>query len=354
MSLSPPPPSSLLFLFVCLFLLSIFTEPLCSSQSLTNSSSSGHPRRRSSNHRQLSVDYYSKSCPDIENLVGAVTSQQFKLTPVSAPATINLFFHDCFVEGCDASILVASKGGGKAEKEAEQNRDLREEGFETVRKAKELVESKCPGVVSCADILAIAARDFVHLAGGPYYQVKKGRWDGKISMASRVGNNLPHANSTVDQLIKLFTSKGLTLEEMVALSGAHTIGFAHCNHFVTRLYNYQARGQPDPNMDPKLMYALRMYCPSYGGSDAVVPFDATTPFLFDHAYYGNLQKKMGLLASDQALFSDPRTKLLVEALAKDKQKFFQAFASAMERMSLVKVKRGKKHGEKRRDCSIHV
>ena len=50
-----------------------------------------------------------------------------------------------------------------AEKDAEENRDLRVEGFETVRKAKALVEGKCPGVVSCADILAIAARDYVHL-----------------------------------------------------------------------------------------------------------------------------------------------------------------------------------------------
>ncbi|XP_028767303.1 peroxidase 19-like [Neltuma alba] len=349
MFLSIPSSSSSFLLFICLFLFSILTEPLCSSaQLLPNSSSSGHTRQSHHNHRQLSVDYYSKSCPDIERLVGAVTSQQFKLTPVSAPATINLFFHDCFVEGCDGSILVASTGGSKAEKEAEQNRELREEGFEIVKKAKELVESKCPGVVSCADILAVAARDFVHLAGGPYYQVKKGRWDGKISMASRVGNNLPFANSTIDQLIKLFASKGLTLEDMVALSGAHTIGYAHCNHFVTRLY------KPDPNMDPKLMYALRMYCPSYGGTNAVVPFDAATPFLFDNAYYGNLQKKMGLLASDQALFLDPRTKPLVEAMAKDKQKFFQAFASAMERMSLVRVKRGRKHGEKRKDCSMHA
>lgn len=174
-------------------------------------------------------------------------------------------------------------------------------------------------------------------------------------MASRVGPNVPHANSTINELIKLFSSKGLTIEDMVALSGAHTIGFAHCKHFVTRLYNYRGKGQPDPNLGPKLLYALRMYCPNYGGnSGTMVPFDATTPFLFDHAYYGNLQNKLGLLASDQALFLDPRTKPLVQILAKDKQKFFQAFATAMERMSLVDVKRGRKHGEKRRDCSMHM
>lgn len=52
-----------------------------------------------------------------------------------------------------------------AEKDAEDNRDLKVEAFETVRKAKEQVERKCPGVVSCADILVIAARDYVHLEG---------------------------------------------------------------------------------------------------------------------------------------------------------------------------------------------
>ncbi|MBA0836657.1 hypothetical protein Goarm_008852, partial [Gossypium armourianum] len=115
--------------------------------------------------RQLSVNYYAKSCPQVEQLVGSITSQQFKETPVSAPATIRLFFHDCFVEGCDASILIATQPGSKilAEKDAADNRDLRTEGFDTITRAKALVESKCPGIVSCADILAIAARDFIHL-----------------------------------------------------------------------------------------------------------------------------------------------------------------------------------------------
>ncbi|XP_039169689.1 peroxidase 19-like [Eucalyptus grandis] len=116
-------------------------------------------------HRQMSFDYYTESCSQVEQLIGSVTSQQFKEAPVSGPATIRLFFHDCFVEGCDGSILISSKPGSKelAEKDAIDNKDLRAEGFETIAKAKSLVENKCPGVVSCADILAIAARDFVHL-----------------------------------------------------------------------------------------------------------------------------------------------------------------------------------------------
>ncbi|KAL9346573.1 hypothetical protein Peur_061426 [Populus x canadensis] len=320
----------------CTFLLSFLFALTASNCAAKEISSTSSPR-------QLSVDYYAKTCPQLEQLVGSVTSQQFKEAPVSGPATIRLFFHDCFVQGCDASILISTTPGSKvlAEKDAEDNQDLRVEGFQTISKAKALVESKCPGVVSSADILAIAARDYVHLAGGPYYQVKKGRWDGNISMASRVPYNIPRANFTVDQQLKLFNSKGLTLEDLVVLSGAHTFGFAHCKQFVSRLYNYRGTKQPDPDMDPRLLKALRMSCPQFGGnSDTVAPFDVTTPFLFDHAYYGNLEAKLGLLASDQALFLDPRTMSLVLQLGKDEHKFFQAFAAAMEKMGSIGVERG--------------
>ncbi|KAF6158442.1 hypothetical protein GIB67_022039 [Kingdonia uniflora] len=304
----------------------------------------------------LKIDFYSKSCSQLEQLVGSVTLQQFRDAPISAPATIRLFFHDCFVNGCDGSILVSTKPGSSvlAEKDAPDNKNMAEQAYDSINKAKALVESKCPGVVSCADILAIAARDFVHLAGGPYYQVKKGRWDGKVSKTSNVNSNIPHANSTVDELLKLFASKGLSLQDLVALSGAHTIGFSHCQHFVNRLYDHRGTKQPDPSIDAKLLKVLKMSCPQSGGNnDIVAPFDVVTPFAFDNAYYRNVEAKMGLLATDQALFSDPRTRPIVEALGKDKQGFFHAFSEAMEKMGSIEVKRGRKHGEKRKYCSLH-
>lgn len=72
------------------------------------------------------------------------------------------------MQGCDASILIAPTAGSatKVEREMEENRNLAAEAFETVNIAKAAVESKCPGVVSCADILAVAARDFVRLVCG--------------------------------------------------------------------------------------------------------------------------------------------------------------------------------------------
>ncbi|KAL1219243.1 Peroxidase 19 [Cardamine amara subsp. amara] len=309
-------------------------------------------------HRELSVDYYSKKCPQLENLIGSITSQRFKQAPISAPATIRLFFHDCFVEGCDGSILIETKKGSKrlAEREAYENKELREEGFESIIKAKALVESHCPSRVSCSDILAIAARDFIHLAGGPYYQVRKGRWDGKRSTATKVPQNIPGSNSTVDQLIKLFASKGLTVEDLVVLSGSHTIGFAHCKNFIGRLYNFKGTKRPDPNLDPRLLKELRMSCPFSGGSSGVaLPLDTTTPFVFDNGYFTGLGTNMGLLGSDQALFLDPRTKPIVLEMARDnKQKFLKAFGEAMDKMGSIGVKRGRKHGEIRTDCRVFL
>ncbi|XP_052166421.1 peroxidase 19-like [Oryza glaberrima] len=319
----------------------------------------GGGNRRAPVRHELSLDFYAKTCPAVDQIVGNVTAPRFRDNPGAGPAVLRLFYHDCFVEGCDASILIAptaNNGGGapRVERDMEENRNLPQEAFDTVEMAKAAVEKACPGVVTCADVLALAARDFVHLAGGPYYAVKKGRKDSRVSLAGKVRGSLPRANSTVDELLRVFAAKGLGAGDLVALSGAHTVGFAHCAHFLGRLYDFGGTRQPDPVMDARLVKALRMSCPYTGGSArVVVPFDVSTPFQFDHAYYANLQARLGLLGSDQALFLDARTRPLVEGLAADRERFFQAFAASMDRMGSVRVKKGRK-GEVRRVCSQHL
>uniref|UniRef100_A0A803R0X2 peroxidase n=1 Tax=Cannabis sativa TaxID=3483 RepID=A0A803R0X2_CANSA len=66
---------------------------------------------------QLKQNFYSKTCPNVENIVRNVVRQKFQQTFVTIPATLRLFFHDCFVSGCDASVMIASTGGNKAEKD---------------------------------------------------------------------------------------------------------------------------------------------------------------------------------------------------------------------------------------------
>ena len=72
-------------------------------------------------------------------------------------------------QGCDASIMIQSRGTNKAEKDHPDNLSLAGDGFDTVIKAKAAVDAVpgCTNNVSCADILALAARDVVNLVG--YY-----------------------------------------------------------------------------------------------------------------------------------------------------------------------------------------
>ncbi|KAF4395930.1 hypothetical protein F8388_013099 [Cannabis sativa] len=113
---------------------------------------------------KLSTNFYKNSCPNVESLVRSAVNNKFRQTFVTAPATLRLFFHDCFVRGCDASVMLSSPNGN-AEKDHPDNLSLAGDGFDTVIKAKAAVDrdSRCRNKVSCADILALATRDVVVL-----------------------------------------------------------------------------------------------------------------------------------------------------------------------------------------------
>lgn len=302
---------------------------------------------------QLRQNFYAKTCPNVENIVKNAVKLKFQQTFTTAPATLRLFFHDCFVQGCDASIMVASKGNNIAERDNPDNLSLAGDGFDTVVKAKAAVDANpsCKNKVSCADILAMATRDVVALVGGPSYAVELGRLDGLISKSSNVNGNLPEPSFNLNQLTSMFARHGLSQADMIALSAAHTIGFSHCSRFANRISNFSRTNPIDPTLNKQYTIELQKNCPKNVDPRIAIEMDPTTPRTFDNAYFKNLQQGKGLFSSDQALFTDTRSKPTVNLWAGNSPAFQKAFITAMTKLGRVGIKTGR-NGNIRRDCSI--
>ncbi|PWA70787.1 peroxidase 1 [Artemisia annua] len=301
---------------------------------------------------ELKQNYYANICPDVETIVRKAVAAKLAETPITVQGTLRLLFHDCFVEGCDASIMIQSSGSNTAEKDHPENLSLAGDGFDTVMKAKAAVDAvpSCKNKVSCADILTMAARDVVQMAGGPSYPVELGRLDGLSSTAASVNGRLPKANQNLDQLNAIFAANGLNQTEMIALSGAHTLGFSHCDQFLNRIYNFSKQNPVDPTLIPSYAAELQQRCPKNFDPDTVIDLDPSTTGIFDNMYYKNLQNGQGLLTSDQVLFTDMRSKQTVISWANSPKDFSDAFVKAMTKLGRVGVKTGK-NGNIRRDCS---
>jgi len=286
---------------------------------------------------QLQTGFYQSTCPPAENIVRSEVRKALLGNAGIAAGLVRMHFHDCFVRGCDGSVLVDSTSGNTAEKDAPPNNpSLR--GFEVIDAAKSRLENMCPGVVSCADILAFAARDSVSMSGGNFYNVSAGRRDGSVSLASEVLSNLPGPAFNLNQLTQSFASKGLLQSEMITLSGAHTIGRSHCTAFSNRLYSFNSTVSQDPSLDPTYAAMLKIQCPQGGNlANLVVSMDPASPTSFDTSYYNNLKKNRGLFTSDQTLMSIPATAMEVGQNAANSLAFKSNFASAMIKMGNIGV-----------------
>ncbi|KAJ0430654.1 putative peroxidase [Helianthus annuus] len=278
---------------------------------------------------QLSTTFYDTTCPNAITTIQTSVNASVANNTRNAAFLIRLLFHDCFVQGCDASLLL---GGADSERESPANNGVF--GYDVIDAAKAAVESVCPGVVSCADILAVAARDASVAVNGPSWTVRLGRRDSTNSNASQAATDLPRGNFNLTELIANFDRKGFNAREMVALSGSHTIGQARCSRFRGRIYNSSL------NIDAAFNSSLSEICPPTGGDENLQPLDLVSPNTFDNNYFRNLVASRGLLISDQVLFNGDSADSIVTEYVDNPATFGSDFAAAMVKMSEIEVLTG--------------
>ncbi|PWA43335.1 peroxidase superfamily protein [Artemisia annua] len=301
----------------------------------------------------LTLDYYKSTCPNAEAIVRKEMECAVTSDLRNAAAILRLHFHDCFVQGCDGSVLLDDTYMLKGEKNAPTNLNALK-GFDIIDRIKNKLESECPGTVSCADVLTYAARDATVLVGGPYWHVPAGRKDSKTASASLVESNIPGANNGLLTMISKFMYQSLSVTDMVALSGAHTIGMARCTNYRARIYGDYQRTATMSSIADSNLKTLKSTCPAAGGGDNnESAMDYISPNLFDNSYYHILLRGEGLLASDQELYSSMlgvQTSNLVKKYAENQLAFFEQFSESMVKLGNITNPETYVDGEVRKNC----
>ncbi|OMP02612.1 Plant peroxidase [Corchorus capsularis] len=291
---------------------------------------------------QLSPTFYGSRCPNVTSIVRGVLERAVQSDVRAGAHIIRAHFHDCMVNGCDGSLLLDDDAANSIDSEKNEvpNQSI---DYSVVDDIKTALENSCPGVVSCADILALASQIGVSLAGGPNWQVPLGRRDSRTANRAAVLGAIPSPFDNLGQQQSKFRDAGLDdSTDLVALSGAHTFGRARCATFSNRIGT-------DPNLDPTFSNVLAQVC--QGGNNALTNLDSSTPDDFDNNYYTNLQNNRGLLQTDQDLFSSTgaSTVAIVNSFAGSQTEFFDAFVQSMIKMGNLSPLTGT-NGEIRTNC----
>ncbi|KAI5021601.1 hypothetical protein ZWY2020_058331 [Hordeum vulgare] len=269
----------------------------------------------------LSYDYHANSCPQLQDIVWPIVESAVLGEVAIAAGLLRIFFHDCFPQGCDASVLLT---GPNSERDLPPNQTLQPRAMQLIEDVRVKVHAACGATVSCADIIALATRDAVFVAGESemfyFYDLPLGRFDSLEPANSSAVFDLPQPTADADTLINAFKSRNLEPMDLVALSGAHTVGKAHCSSFNNRF---------SEDAD----FARRLAANCSNDPNRLQDLDVETPIVFDNRYFRNLMEGKGVFTSDQVLISDGRTDWAVKGLAENKWWFYSQFRDSMVKLS---------------------
>ncbi|XP_019092683.1 PREDICTED: L-ascorbate peroxidase 3, peroxisomal-like isoform X1 [Camelina sativa] len=211
-----------------------------------------------------------------------------------APIMLRLAWHDA---GTYDSKSKTGGPNGSIRTEEEYNHGANI-GLKMAIDLCEDVKAKHPKI-TYADLYQLAGVVAVEITGGPDISFVPGRKD---SNACTDEGRLPDANQGFKHLKDVFYRMGLSGKDIVALSGAHTLGRAHLER---------------------------------SGFDGPWTRD---PLKFDNSYFVELLKgeqSEGLLklSTDETLLDVPEFRRYVELYAKDEDAFFRDYAESHKKLS---------------------
>ncbi|XP_042438953.1 probable L-ascorbate peroxidase 6, chloroplastic/mitochondrial [Zingiber officinale] len=178
--------------------------------------------------------------------------------------------------------------------------------------------------ITFADLFQLASATAVEESGGPHIPMKYGRVDVSGPEQCPDEGRLPDAGppSPADHLRSVFYRMGLDDKEIVALSGAHTLG----------------RSRPERSGWGKAETKYTKAGPGAPGGQSW-----TVLWLkFDNSYFKDIKKRKNedllVLPTDAALFEDPQFKVYAESYAEDQDVFFKDYAAAHAKLSNLGAK----------------
>ncbi|KAF9622815.1 hypothetical protein IFM89_034050 [Coptis chinensis] len=210
-----------------------------------------------------------------------------------APIMLRLAWHDA------GTYDVNTKTGGPngSIRNDEELKHSANNGLKIAIDLCEPVKKRHPKI-TYADLYQLAGVVAVEITGGPTIDFVPGRKDSKVSPNE---GRLPDAKKGVQHLRDIFYRMGLSDKDIVALSGAHTLGRAH---------------------------------PERSGFEGAWTEE---PLKFDNSYFVELLKEEteGLLKlpTDKALLEDPEFRKYVKLYAKDEDAFFRDYAASHKKLS---------------------
>lgn len=196
-------------------------------------------------------------------------------------------------------------------------------GLTSALKLIQPIKDKYPGI-TYADLFQLASATAVEEAGGPKIPMKYGRADITSPEQCPPEGRLPDAGPRIpaEHLREVFYRMGLDDKEIVALSGAHTLG----------------RSRPDRSGWGKSETKYTKDGPGEPGGQSW-----TAEWLkFDNSYFKDIKEQRDqdllVLPTDAALFEDPSFKVYAEKYAEDQEAFFKDYAEAHAKLSNLGAK----------------